>query len=260
MRLAVIVMLFVFVAAGCVDAPADEESRGDAPPDALVAAREPIVLSPCLIVEALGSASEEAVREHLPEDFAPIVNDDGTVTVIFGMARCGGDGGDRAFVAMPVEPQHEDLLDENVSRHFYEPGHEVATSGGFAEALTRIGAAPTWLSSFTLAGDAATVSGPAEAENFTHTMEATGPAVAPYDTPATTFREWFPGDGGYAYLDGHFGGGPDEQSGTVVAQLTLGEGTISRDLLGPETTLRAVRLDPGHYNDAFVGFVPWPAD
>lgn len=257
MRFGVMALLFVLLAAGCVDAP-PEETNDRTAPEPPTSVREPIVLSPCLIVEALGSASEVAAREHLPDDFAPIVIDDGTVRVIFGMADCEGDGGGRAFVAMPVEPQHPDLMDENVSRHFYEPEHDVVRGDGFAEALERMGASPTWLSSFTFTGSAASVSGRAQADDFVHTMEVTGPSATPYDTPATTFREWFPGEGGYAYLDAHFGGEPGEQSGTVVARLQLGEGTVARDLLGPEATLQAVRLDPGHYNDAFVGFVPFP--
>lgn len=255
MRAIVLAVVVMAVAAGCVTEPPADEDPGPTP---AAPQRVAVELSPCLIAEALGSASESAARNHLPDDFAPILSDDGTVRVIFGMALCEGDGTGRAFVAMPVEPQHPSLRHENVSRHFFEPEHDVVRGDGFAQALDSVGAAPTWLSSFELVGDAASVQGRAQADDFVHTMDATGPSATPYDTPATTFREWFPGDGGYAYLDGHFGGGPNEQSGTVLARLALGEGTISRDLLGAQPTLQAVRLDPGHYNDAWVGFVPFP--
>ena len=238
--------------AGCLGAPSPVPEPAEGKRAASVV---PLELPACRVLEALADVDAALAREHVPEDFEPIV-EDGRVRVIFGATTCEGDGATRSFVAIGVRPIDPALEDPDVARHFWEPEHVVEGADAFAAAIAAFD--PTIeRASISLTTDAPYPAVAIRAENWSHGIESVGgvaPASIPEGTFAGVFREWFAAGEGYGYLQAEYGAGP---VGAFAGTLTTGEGTIARELFGAESGPHAgVAMDGVAFVEAKVGFVP----
>lgn len=217
-----------------------------------------VAYADCRGIELFATARGEDVAHLVPEGFD--VPD--AALVIVGANRCGADGSSvgRAFWAIQVTPTDPALASSRASNYFWEPEHFVDEGTDFATALDQVHALTTVadvdvdvtavMSSFGVLSASTTYDYSGALAGASGTA-ASGASLLP------PFREYFPAEGGYAYLDGTFGAGSGVFGATAGPLAAGGDGPGAAFYGGSSVRGGGVftTLD---YVDAVVGFVARP--
>lgn len=269
MQWLLVIACFTLLASSGCTTPAADDTTGDQGTDETTGnpPTEPFAIkfqaTGCLMLEAVQRVDAEDLDDSglIPDDFTVAVVGSEALMVL-GTNRCQTENGTlhRTFLAFPVTPNHDSLLGDAGTNHFWEPEHIVENDTAFHQLMIDIGANVTVSDEMTTELNLISGTHSTTLPTGQHIIDAA--LAETNDQPGTAFghfREYFPAQGGYGYFDATYG--------TGAGAYGSGTGTVSTAPDTPTHTMFADKPQAGMlsgngftFEDATAGFVPKPTD